>query len=198
MELPERTARVRRETAETNVIAEINLDQPGSYSHDTGIGFMDHMLDLFARHSGISIELSCDGDLYIDDHHTVEDVGITLGQAISEALGDKEYIARYGHVYVPMDDVLARAVLDLSGRFYFHFEADFDRDQVGDLSTEMVHHFWYSLAEHARCNLHMSVLYGHNAHHKVEALFKAGARAFRQAIRREASHGRVASTKETL
>lgn len=198
MELPERTARVRRQTAETNVIAEVNLDKAGTYSHNTGIGFMDHMLDLFARHSGISIDINCDGDLYVDDHHTVEDVGITLGQAINEALDAKEYIARYGHMYVPMDDVLARAVIDLSGRFYFHFDADFTRDRVGDLSTEMVGHFWYSLAEHVRCNLHLSVLYGHNAHHQVEALFKAGARAFRKAIRRGQSHGRIASTKETL
>ena len=198
MDLPARSAQVHRETSETSVSVELNLDTKPTCESDTGIGFLDHMLDLFSRHGRFGMKVVCDGDLYIDDHHSVEDTGITLGRAFREALGDKEYITRYGHAYVPMDDVLVRAVVDLSGRFYFHCEANFERDRVGDLSTEMVRHFWYSFAEHARCNLHVEVLYGHNTHHQIEGIFKAVTRALRQAVRRDPAHGRVASTKGTL
>ena len=176
----------------------LSLDSEGRYANDTGIGFLDHMLDLFAKHGALDLQVTCEGDLHVDDHHTVEDVGITLGQALHEALGDKAHIARYGHAYVPMDETLARAVIDLSGRFAVHIDAPFQRERVGDLSTEMVSHFWYSLAEHLRCNLHLTVLYGSNAHHKIEALFKATARALRMAIARSTTHDRVASTKGTL
>ncbi|WP_022834754.1 imidazoleglycerol-phosphate dehydratase HisB [Salisaeta longa] len=193
-----RTASVERGTTETNLRIELTLDGDGSYANDTGIGFFDHMLDLFAKHGGFDVAVRCTGDLYVDDHHTVEDVGIALGQAVRQALGDKAHIARYGHAYVPMDETLARAVVDLSGRFYLHFDAAFERPTVGDLSTEMVEHFWYSFAEHVRCNLHLTVLHGRNAHHKIEALFKAAARALRAAVRREARNARMPSTKGQL
>lgn len=198
-EFAPRTATVTRTTNETDVRVEISLDGSGeTYDNDTGVGFLDHMLDLFAKHGGFDLTVRCDGDLHIDDHHTTEDVAITLGQAVREALGDKSRITRYGHAYVPMDETLARTVLDLSGRFYCHFDADFSRDTVGDLSTEMVEHFWYSFAEHVRCNLHVSVLYGRNDHHKVEAVFKSCARALRAAVARGAQNAEVASTKGTL
>lgn len=193
-----REASLRRATNETDVTVELSLDGTGVYANDTGIGFLDHMLDLFARHGQFDLKTVCVGDLEVDDHHTVEDVAITLGQAIRQALGEKAYIARYGHAYVPMDETLARAVIDLSGRFYLHFDAAFVRPTVGDLSTEMVEHFWYSLAEQAQCNLHLSVLHGTNTHHKVEALFKAAARALRMAVRREATHDALPSTKGRL
>jgi imidazoleglycerol-phosphate dehydratase len=193
-----RTASVTRATAETDVSVALTLDGSGTYHNATGVGFLDHMLDLFAKHGGFDLEVTCDGDLHVDDHHTVEDVGITLGQAFREALGDKAHIARYGHAYVPMDETLARAVVDLSGRFAVRFDAPLGRERVGDLSTEMVPHFWYSFAEHLRCNLHLAVLYGDNAHHKIEALFKSAARGLRMAVARDAVHAEVASTKGTL
>ena len=194
-----RTAHVSRTTNETDVSVSLNLDPDDvSYANDTGIGFLDHMLDLFARHGRFSLEVTCDGDLHVDDHHTTEDIAITLGQALHQALGDKAHIARYGHAYVPMDETLARSVVDLSGRFYCHVDADFARPSVGDLSTEMVAHFWYSLAEHLRCNWHVTVLYGSNAHHKIEAMFKSGARALRQAVNRDAAQDKVLSTKGSI
>ena len=193
-----RTATVERTTAETDVSVALSLDGDGTYDVETGVGFFDHMLDLFAKHGGLDLTVRCDGDLHVDEHHTVEDVAITLGQALREALGDKAHIARYGHAYVPMDDALARAVIDLSGRAYCRVDVSFERDLVGDLSTEMVPHIWRSFAEHAACNLHQTVLHGHNAHHKVEALFKATAQALRMAVRRSAAHAEVASTKGTL
>mgnify|MGYP006276927515 CR=1 FL=1 len=197
--LPARTASVTRTTNETDISVSVNLDpEQVAYEHDTGIGFLDHMLDLFARHGGFSTDVHCEGDLYVDDHHTTEDIAITLGQAFREALGDKAHIARYGHAYVPMDETLARSVVDLSGRFYCHVEADFERPMVGDLATEMVPHFWYSFAEHLRCNWHVTVLYGSNAHHKIEAIFKSGARALRAAVRRDAAQDKVLSTKGTI
>ncbi|HET6569001.1 MAG TPA: imidazoleglycerol-phosphate dehydratase HisB [Rhodothermales bacterium] len=193
-----RQAEVRRETKETQVSVTIDLDGTGLYRNETGVGFLDHMLDLFARHGGFDLEVQCTGDLQVDEHHTVEDVGITLGQAFGKALGDKAYIARYGHAYVPMDEALARAVVDLSGRFYLHFDADFSREKVGDLSTELVRHFWYSFAEQVGCNLHISVLYGENTHHQIEAAFKATARALRTAVHRDEAQEKVPSTKGVL
>lgn len=193
-----RTATVERTTSETAVSISLTLDGDGASDIDTGVGFFDHMLALFAKHGSLDLTVQCDGDLEVDDHHTVEDVAIGLGRALFQALGDKRHIARYGHAYVPMDDALARAVIDLSGRTYCHYDAPFDREQVGDLSTEMVEHVWRSVSEHARCNLHLTVLHGHNAHHKIEALFKAAARALRKAVRRRAEHAEIASTKGTL
>lgn len=198
-DLAPRTATITRTTSETDVRVELSLDGDGtSYDNQTGIGFLNHMLDLLARHGGFDLQVSCAGDLEVDDHHTVEDVGIALGRAFRDALGDKAHIARYGHAYVPMDEALARAAVDLSGRFYLHFEATFSRERVGKLSTEMVQHFWYSFAEHACCNLHIDLLRGENAHHQVEAIFKASARALRMAVQRDPSRARMPSTKGTL
>ncbi len=193
-----RQAEVSRNTNETQVSVTLGLDGTGRYQNATGVGFLDHMLDLFARHGGFDLDVRCKGDLHIDEHHTVEDVGITLGQAFRQALGDKAYIARYGHAYVPMDESLARAVVDLSGRFYLHFDATFTRERVGDLSTELVRHFWYSFAEHLGCNLHISVLHGDNTHHQIEAIFKATARALRTAVHRDVALGQVLSTKGVI
>ena len=197
-DFPPRSTTIQRTTAETDVRVTLLLDGTGTYDNDTGIGFFDHMLDLFAKHGGFDLTVRCDGDLEVDDHHTVEDVGIALGQALRGALGDKAHITRYGHAYVPMDESLARAVIDLSGRSYLYFDAAFDRSTVGGLSTEMVEHFWYSVAEHAQCNLHLTVLHGRNTHHKIEALFKAAARALQAAVRREAAQAKMPSTKGTL
>ncbi len=200
--LAPRQATVHRKTAETDVRVTLRLDprtdNERGYSNKTGVGFLDHMLDLFARHGGFGLDATCDGDLHVDDHHTTEDVGIALGQALREALGDKAYVARYGHAYVPMDEALARAVVDLSGRFYLVFDAEFSRPTVGDLSTEMVSHFFYSMAEQARMNLHVDLLRGTNAHHQVEAIFKAVARALRVAVARNPDGDRLPSTKEAL
>jgi len=193
-----RTASVERTTAETNVTVDLSLDGDGTYDVDTGVGFFDHMLDLFAKHGGFDLRVRCDGDLEVDEHHTVEDVSITLGRALHDALGDKAHIARYGHAYVPMDEARASSVVDLSGRSYCRVDAAFERERVGTLSTQMVPHVWRSVADHAQCNLHLTVLHGHNAHHKIEALFKATARALRMAVRRSATHAEVASTKGSL
>lgn len=193
-----RSATVARETAETKVHVELHLDESEPFESRTGIGFLDHMLELFARHGGFGLRVSCEGDLQVDDHHSAEDVAISLGQAFRQALGDKAFIRRYGHSFVPMDDALARAVVDLSGRFYLHFDAEFTRDRVGDLSVELVEHFWYAFAEHAACNLHVSVLSGKNAHHQIEAVFKAAARALREAVQRDVAFRRTPSTKGTL
>jgi len=198
MQFEDRLAMVRRITRETDVSVSINLDGNGQSESSTAIGFLDHMLDLFARHGSFDLAVSCKGDLHVDEHHSVEDIGITLGQAVRQALGDKSYIARFGHAYVPMDEALARVVLDLSGRFVLHFGANFGREKVGDLSTELVHHFWYSFAEHAACTLHISVPYGTNTHHQIEAIFKAAGRALRAATRRDAGSARIPSTKGVL
>lgn len=193
-----RSASMSRRTGETKVRVELELDGSDSYESATGIGFLDHMLDLFAKHGGFGLRVTCEGDLHVDEHHTIEDVGITLGQAFHEALGDKRFIQRYGSSYVPMDESLSRVVVDMSGRFYLHFNAQIDRERVGDFPVEMLEHFWYAFAEHARCTLHVEVLYGSNAHHQIEAVFKAAARALRTAVRRDAAHARVPSTKGVL
>ncbi|GAB5534585.1 MAG: imidazoleglycerol-phosphate dehydratase HisB [Rubricoccaceae bacterium] len=197
--LPPRRASIERRTAETSVAVEIDLDPDApSYENRTGVGFLDHMLDLFARHGGLRLRVKAQGDLYVDDHHTVEDVGIVLGQALREALGDKSFVARYGHAYVPMDEALARSVIDLSGRAFLVFDGTFARERVGDLSTELVRHFWWSIAEHAALTLHISILAGDNDHHKIEAVFKSAGRALRNAVARDASGDRTPSTKEAL
>ncbi len=193
-----RTASRRRTTGETDVEVTLTLDGTGRADCQSGVGFLDHMLTLWARHGGFDLMVRCRGDLHVDEHHSVEDVAITLGQTFAEALGDKAYIARYGYAYVPMDETLARVVVDLSGRFYFVFAADFDRPVVGDLATELVSHFWYTFAEQVRCNLHIQVLYGRNTHHKIEAIFKAAARALREAVQRDVRFGPILSTKGIL
>lgn len=189
-----RTARVERVTSETAIRVGVDLDQAGRSHIATGVGFLDHMLDQLAKHGGFSMDVACEGDLHIDEHHSVEDVAIAVGEAIREALGDKRGIGRYGFT-APMDEAQATAALDLSGRPYFAFEADFDREKVGDLPTEMVEHFWRSFADAMRCTLHLRISEG-NAHHQIEVGFKAVARALRQALVRDGTD--LPSTKGLL
>jgi imidazoleglycerol-phosphate dehydratase len=193
-----RTAARSRTTRETDVRVAIDLDGRGEARVATGIGFFDHMLAQFARHGLFDLDVSCTGDLEIDGHHTVEDVAITLGEAIAEALGDKAGLVRYGSAYVPMDEALARAAVDLSGRPYLVFRVENTRDRIGDLDVELVEHFWLSLATAARLTLHVELLYGRNQHHIVEACFKAAARAFSAATRRDPRVEGVPSTKGSL
>lgn len=177
-----RRANVTRKTKETDITATVALDGNGKGSIATGVVFLDHMLDAFSRHSRIDLELSCKGDLAVDDHHTVEDVGIVIGEAIAKALGDKRGIGRYGWAIIPMDEALARCSVDLGGRNYLVFKAEFRRPVIQGLSTEMVEHFFHSVAAGMKANLHLAVLEGRNTHHKIEALFKAFAHAMKQAV----------------
>ena len=189
-----RTASVVRNTKETRIAVSVNLDQPAEPKVHTGLGFFDHMLEQIGKHGGFALELRCDGDTHIDEHHTIEDSALALGQALKQALGDKRGIGRYGFT-LPMDEAQASAALDLSGRPYFVFEGNFPRERVGEVPTELVPHFFHSLCETLGANLHLSVR-GDNAHHMVEACFKVVARTLRQAIRREGSE--LPSTKGTL
>ncbi|MBW3549408.1 MAG: bifunctional histidinol-phosphatase/imidazoleglycerol-phosphate dehydratase HisB [Proteobacteria bacterium] len=189
-----RTATVQRNTRETRVRVSIDLDRTADPQVRTGLGFFDHMLEQIGKHGGFALELTCEGDLHIDEHHTIEDSALALGQALREALGDKRGIGRYGFT-LPMDETLASAALDFSGRPYFVFEGSFQRERVGDMPTELVPHFFRSLCETAGLNLNLKV-YGDNDHHKVEACFKAVARALRQALRREGRE--LPSTKGAL
>lgn len=189
-----RTARIERVTSETAIRVSVDLDRAGGSRITTGVGFLDHMLEQLAKHGGFTLTVVCEGDLHIDEHHSVEDIAIAVGEAIREALGDKRGIGRYGFT-LPMDEAQATAALDLSGRPYFVFEADFDRERVGDLPTEMVEHFWRSFADALRATLHLSIGPG-NAHHQIEVGFKAVARALRQALPREGSE--LPSTKGLL
>lgn len=177
-----RTASVKRKTTETDVTVTVNLDGTGKYQIDTGIGFFNHMLELFAKHSLIDLTIVTKGDLNVDEHHTVEDTGIVLGMAIAKALGNKRGIERYGFI-VPMDETLAEVVLDLSGRSYLVWRVDFSRDQIGDMPTELFEHFFKSLADYLKANIHINLRYGQNSHHQAEAIFKALARALRCAVR---------------
>lgn len=193
-----REAEVRRKTKETDVRVRLVLDGGGRAQVSTSVPFLDHMLELFARHGLFDLEVECRGDLEIDDHHSVEDIAITLGQALAEALGDKQGIARYGSALVPMDEALCRAVIDLSGRFYLIYEVETRRQQIGNFSVELAEHFWRSFAEAARCNLHLDCLRGRNTHHVLEGTFKAAARALRQAVERDPRVVGVLSTKGVL
>ncbi len=193
-----REAEVRRKTKETDVRVRLSLDGEGRSKVSTGVAFLDHMLELFARHGLFDLEVECRGDLEIDDHHSVEDIAITLGKAFAEALGDKRGIARYGSALVPMDEALCRAVVDLSGRFYLVYEVETRRQQIGNFSVELAEHFWRSFAEAARCNLHLDALRGRNTHHILEGTFKAAARALRQAVERDPRVVGVLSTKGVL
>ncbi|UWQ13540.1 imidazoleglycerol-phosphate dehydratase HisB [Aliiroseovarius sp. M344] len=177
-----RRAKITRKTAETEISVEINLDGTGTYDNQTGVGFFDHMLDQLSRHSLIDMTVRAKGDLHIDDHHTVEDTGIALGQALTEALGDKKGIRRYGECHLPMDDAQVRAALDLSGRSYLVWNMDFAAPKIGTFDTELVREFFQALATHGGITLHVDQLHGFNAHHVAEAGFKAVARALRLAV----------------
>jgi imidazoleglycerol-phosphate dehydratase len=194
-----RTATVQRNTAETQIRVELNLDGTGKAHFVTGIGFFDHMLDQIARHGLIDLSIDAKGDLHIDGHHTVEDVGITFGQAFAQALGDKRGITRYGHAYVPLDEALSRVVLDCSGRPGLHMDVTFTAGSIGQLDTQLVFEFFQGFVNHAGVSLHIDNLKGHNAHHQCETIFKAFARALRMAITPDPrAAGVIPSTKGSL
>jgi imidazoleglycerol-phosphate dehydratase len=193
-----RTATISRTTKETDVRVELNLDGSGSGKVQTGVPFLDHMLLLFAKHGIFDLDVQCKGDLEIDPHHSVEDIGICLGTALDKALGEKKGIVRFAHAYYPMDESLARVVVDLSGRPYLVFRVKVERERVGDLDSELVEEFWKAVVTHARVNLHIELLYGRNAHHIFEAVFKAAARALCLATRTDPRMEGVPSTKGVL
>ena len=194
----DRIAKVERRTFETQIDVEVNLDGAGKSDIDTGIGFFDHMLNAFARHGLFDLHVQCAGDLHVDPHHSVEDVGICLGQAIDKALAGKESIERYGHSYVPMDEALARSVIDLSGRAYFVLTASFIDERIGEFPTALVREFFQAVAAQARLNLHIDLLRCANDHHGVEAIFKSFGRALDAASRRSERVRGVPSTKGAL
>lgn len=179
----ERNAAISRTTNETDISIELDIDGSGSGTIETGIGFFDHMLELFARHGFFDLNITCKGDTEVDFHHSVEDVGIALGQAFSEAVGDKTGIARYGSAYVPMEYALARAVVDFSGRIALSYGVDTSVEKIGEFDTELVHEFFKAFADNARINLHLDLLKSSNGHHDIEAVFKAAARAVADACR---------------
>lgn len=194
-----RTARVARDTKETQIVVAVNLDGSGLAALDSGIPFLDHMLDQVVRHGIFDLEVKAKGDLEIDQHHTVEDIGITFGQAFARALGDKRAIRRYGHAYVPLDEALSRVVIDLSGRPGLEFEVTFPRARIGDFDVDLFREFFQAFANHAMCTLHIDCLRGRNAHHIIETVFKAFGRALRAAVEHDARMGdALPSTKGAL
>ena len=194
-----RSAEVTRNTAETRIRVALNLDGSGQAQLSTGIGFFDHMLDQIARHGLIDLDIQAQGDLHIDGHHTVEDVGITLGQAFAQALGDKKGIRRYGHAYVPLDEALSRVVIDLSGRPGLEMDVPFKSGMIGGFDTQLAHEFFQGFVNHAGATLHIDNLKGENAHHQCETVFKAFARALRMAVERDPrAAGTIPSTKGSL
>ncbi len=197
--MTQRNAEIQRATGETSVRVALDLDGTGQIEADTGIGFFDHMLAQVARHGLLDLRVAAQGDLGVDGHHTVEDVGIVMGQAIAHALAEARGIKRYGHAYVPLDEALSRVVVDLSGRPGLCFFARFERERVGDFDTELVQEFFQGLANHARCTLHVDNLRGDNVHHVIETLFKAFGRALRDAVAQEPRIGDATpSTKGRL
>ncbi|MBW3128200.1 bifunctional histidinol-phosphatase/imidazoleglycerol-phosphate dehydratase HisB [Hymenobacter profundi] len=196
LRLPARTAVVQRDTNETKIRVELNLDGAGRPQMHTGLGFFDHMLDQLSKHSGVDMKIEVQGDLHIDEHHTIEDAAIALGEAFTQALGDKRGLARYGFL-LPMDDVLAQAAIDFSGRPWLVWEAEFKREKIGDMPTEMFYHFFKSFADAARCNLNIKAE-GQNEHHKIEAIFKAVAKSMKMALMRDAGKMEIPSTKGIL
>jgi len=194
-----RTAEVTRNTAETRITVKVNLDGTGKSRLSTGIGFFDHMLDQIARHGLIDLDIAADGDLHIDGHHTVEDVGITLGQAVFKAVGDKKGLRRYGHAYVPLDEALSRVVVDFSGRPGLVMDVPFKSGMIGAFDTHLAHEFFQGFVNHALVTLHIDNLKGENAHHQAESVFKAFARALRDAVELDPrSLGTIPSTKGSL
>ena len=194
-----RTAEVTRKTAETNIRVAVNLDGSGQAKLSTGIGFLDHMIDQIARHGLMDLDIQCEGDLHIDGHHTVEDIGITLGQAFAKAVGDKKGIRRYGHAYVPLDEALSRVVIDFSGRPQLEMDVPFKSGMIGALDTQLVHEFFQGFVNHAAVTLHIDNLKGFNAHHQCETIFKAFGRTLRAALELDPrAAGMIPSTKGSL
>jgi imidazoleglycerol-phosphate dehydratase len=194
-----RTARIARKTHETDIVVEVNLDGTGAFDVATGIGFLDHMIEQFSRHSLIDITCRIAGDLHVDQHHTTEDSAIAIGQAISQALGDKGGIGRYGAAYSPMDETLARVALDISGRPFLVWRAKFTQERLGEMDTELFEHWFHSIAQAAGITLHVELLYGENNHHICEGIYKGFARAMRQAVSLDPRKGgAIPSTKGQL
>lgn len=194
-----RTARIARKTHETDIAVEVNLDGTGAYEVSTGIGFLDHMIEQFSRHSLIDIKCQIKGDLHVDQHHTTEDSAIAIGQAISQALGDKAGIGRYGTAYSPMDEALARVALDISGRPWLVWNAKFTQERLGEMDTELFEHWFQSIAQAVGITLHIELLYGQNNHHICEGIYKGFARAMRQAVELDPRKaGAIPSTKGQL
>jgi len=194
-----RTGRIERKTAETAILVEVNLDGSGSYDISTGIGFLDHMVEQFSKHSLIDVTMKVAGDLHVDQHHTTEDSAIALGQALAAALGDKAGIGRYGAAYSPMDETLARVALDISGRPYLVWKAGFTQEKLGEWDTELIEHWFHSVSQTAGITLHVELLYGTNNHHICEAIYKGFARAMRAAVEQDPRKGgAIPSTKGQL
>ncbi|HKJ52190.1 MAG TPA: imidazoleglycerol-phosphate dehydratase HisB [Gammaproteobacteria bacterium] len=197
--MSDRSAKVSRDTLETKIEVRLNLDGSGNSSFDTGIPFLEHMLEQIARHGAFDLEIKASGDLHIDDHHTVEDIGITLGQAFKQALGDKQGIMRYGHAYVPLDEALSRVVIDFSGRPGIEYRVEFRRPRIGRFDVDLIHEFFQGFVNHAPATLHIDNLAGNNAHHIAETMFKAFGRALRAAVAPdERMQGVIPSTKGSL
>ena len=194
-----RSSQISRDTAETKIKLELELDGTGKSDIQTGVGFLDHMLTLFAKHGHFDLKVSCDGDTYVDDHHSVEDIGIALGEAFKAALGDKKGIYRYGDIILPMDEALILAAVDISGRSYLGYELDIPTEKVGGFDTELTEEFWIAFTSNARINLHLKQLAGRNSHHIIEGAFKAAARALRKAAAIDAAYAdELPSTKGVL
>lgn len=194
-----RTATVNRNTLETQISVSLNLDGTGKSEFVTGLGFLDHMLDQIARHGMMDVSVQAKGDLHIDGHHTVEDIGITLGQAFAKAIGDKKGIRRYGHAYVPLDEALSRVVIDVSGRPELEYDVKFTRAMIGEFDVDLIHEFFQGFVNHALITLHIDNLRGHNSHHQAETVFKAFGRALRMAVELDPRMaGVMPSTKGTL
>lgn len=197
--MAERKASIKRDTLETQIAVSVDLDGTGKARFDTGVPFLEHMMDQIARHGMIDLEVSCRGDTHIDDHHTVEDIGISIGQAVSQALGSKKGIRRYGHAYVPLDEALSRVVIDFSGRAGLVMQIPFTQKRIGTFDTELFWEFFQGFVNHAQVTLHIDCLRGHNAHHQIETVFKAFGRALRMALERDERLGdAMPSTKGTL
>lgn len=193
-----RTATIKRKTGETDIQLSLNLDGTGAGSRESGIGFLDHMMDLLAKHAMIDLDVVAKGDYHVDDHHTAEDIGICLGQAVDQALGDRAGTRRYGHFTLPMDECLVTSAVDLGGRYAFEYHAPIAASKIGTFDSELIEHFWQSFAANANCNLHVILHHGRNGHHIAECVFKATARAIRMAAESDPRSDAIPSTKGTL